>query len=110
MEADRSFRAWQERLRSNLRQWQESERDEGALLAGVPLAEGWLAEPGRRWRSRRGLAGRASCNARLSCLAQARELVRFTGPTRWKIQESQAFRLRRSGEGCSLVSRRQQDR
>jgi WD40 repeat protein/class 3 adenylate cyclase len=46
MEADRSFRAWQERLRSNLRQWQESGRDEGALLAGAPLAvaEGWLAE------------------------------------------------------------------
>jgi WD40 repeat protein/class 3 adenylate cyclase len=46
MDSDRSFRSWQERLRSNLRQWQESERDEGALLAGAPLAvaESWLAE------------------------------------------------------------------
>jgi WD40 repeat protein len=46
MDSDRSFRSWQERLRSNLRQWLESEGDEGALLAGVPLgvAEGWLAE------------------------------------------------------------------
>jgi WD40 repeat protein/DNA-binding SARP family transcriptional activator len=46
MEADRAFRAWQERLRVNLRQWQDSSRDEGALLAGAPLsvAEGWLVE------------------------------------------------------------------
>jgi len=46
MDADRSFRAWQERLRGNLRQWQESGRDEGALLAGAPLlvAENWLDE------------------------------------------------------------------
>jgi WD40 repeat protein len=46
MQADRAFRLWQERLRSNLRQWQESGGDEGALLAGAPLgvAEGWLAE------------------------------------------------------------------
>jgi WD40 repeat protein len=46
MEADRSFRSWQERLRSNLRQWQESGGDEGALLAGAPLAvaQSWLAE------------------------------------------------------------------
>jgi WD40 repeat protein/DNA-binding SARP family transcriptional activator len=46
MEADRAFRLWQERLRLNLRQWQESEQDEGALLGGAPLAVagGWLAE------------------------------------------------------------------
>ena len=46
MQADRTFRAWQERLRAALRQWQESGRDDGALLRGVPLAEaeGWLAE------------------------------------------------------------------
>jgi WD40 repeat protein len=46
MDADRSFRIWQEQLRVNLRQWQESNQDEGALLAGVPLlvAENWLAQ------------------------------------------------------------------
>ena len=46
MDADRAFRSWQERLRSSLRQWQESGQDEGALLAGVPLAvaQNWLAE------------------------------------------------------------------
>ncbi len=46
MNADRTFRAWQERLRSSLRQWQESGQDEGALLAGVPLAvaQSWLSE------------------------------------------------------------------
>jgi WD40 repeat protein/class 3 adenylate cyclase len=46
MDADRSFRLWQEQLRTNLRQWQESGQDEGALLAGVPLlvAENWLAQ------------------------------------------------------------------
>jgi WD40 repeat protein len=46
MDSDRAFRLWQERLRSSLRQWQESGQDEGALLAGAPLAvaQGWLAE------------------------------------------------------------------
>ena len=46
MDADRSFRAWQERLRGNLRQWQDSRHDEGALLAGAPLlvAQNWLGE------------------------------------------------------------------
>jgi energy-coupling factor transporter ATP-binding protein EcfA2 len=46
MEADRFFRAWQEKLRVGLGQWLASGRDEGALLRGVPLvqAERWLAE------------------------------------------------------------------
>jgi WD40 repeat protein len=48
MDSDRAFRLWQERLRANLKQWQESSKDEGALLAGAPLAvaQGWLAERG----------------------------------------------------------------
>jgi WD40 repeat protein len=46
MEANRGFRTWQERLRANLRAWEASDRDEGALLRGAPLveAEGWWAE------------------------------------------------------------------
>lgn len=50
LEEDRAFRAWQERLRAALRQWQTSGRDEGALLRGVPLAEaqGWLGERAHR--------------------------------------------------------------
>lgn len=46
MGADRAFRAWQERLRGNLRQWQASGQDEGALLHGAPLteAEAWVKE------------------------------------------------------------------
>lgn len=46
MESDREFRAWQERLRTNLRQWQGSGEDEGALLGGTPLsiARQWLGE------------------------------------------------------------------
>jgi hypothetical protein len=46
IEADRTFRTWQERLRATLRQWEESGRDEGVLLRGAPLAqaEEWLAE------------------------------------------------------------------
>jgi WD40 repeat protein len=49
MDTDRAFRAWQERLRGGLRQWQESGGDEGALLRGTPLgvAENWLAERAR---------------------------------------------------------------
>jgi WD40 repeat protein/DNA-binding SARP family transcriptional activator/energy-coupling factor transporter ATP-binding protein EcfA2 len=46
MKEDRTFRAWQERVRSSMRQWQTTRQNEGALLRGVPLAEaeGWLAE------------------------------------------------------------------
>ena len=46
MDADRAFRTWQEGLRAALRQWETSDRDEGALLRGAPLAqaESWLAE------------------------------------------------------------------
>jgi hypothetical protein len=39
MDADRSFRAWQERLRSVIREWEETQRDEGALLRGAVLKE-----------------------------------------------------------------------
>jgi WD40 repeat protein/DNA-binding SARP family transcriptional activator len=48
IEADRAFRSWQEGLRVGIRQWQDSERDNGALLRGTPLgqAESWLAERG----------------------------------------------------------------
>ncbi|MCB0210220.1 MAG: PD40 domain-containing protein [Anaerolineae bacterium] len=46
METDRTFRAWQERLRAAILQWQGTEQDEGGLLRGAPLAEAeeWLAE------------------------------------------------------------------
>jgi WD40 repeat protein/DNA-binding SARP family transcriptional activator len=48
MDTDRAFREWQERLRNSLRQWRESGQDEGALLAGAPLAiaQNWLADRG----------------------------------------------------------------
>ena len=48
MNGDRRFRAWQERLRFALRQWEATGHDEGALLRGAPLAEaeGWLTERG----------------------------------------------------------------
>jgi len=44
MDVDRQFRAWQERLRLNLHQWENSQFDQGALLHGAPLieAEEWL--------------------------------------------------------------------
>lgn len=46
MDEDRTFRAWQERLRSSLEQWSIAEQDEGALLRGLPLteAESWAIE------------------------------------------------------------------
>ncbi len=45
MAEDRTFRAWQERLRFALKQWQVN-READALLRGTTLAEaeGWLAE------------------------------------------------------------------
>lgn len=44
IDADRKFRAWQQRLRATLYQWQFSQRDPGALLRGFPLveAEEWM--------------------------------------------------------------------
>lgn len=37
--ADRAFRTWQERLRTAMQQWQETNHDPGALLRGAPLLE-----------------------------------------------------------------------
>ncbi|MBD2342044.1 hypothetical protein H6G64_34510 [Calothrix sp. FACHB-156] len=39
MDADRSFRVWQDRLRSTMYQWEQTQRDEGALLRGAALVE-----------------------------------------------------------------------
>ncbi|BAZ08202.1 WD-repeat protein [Calothrix sp. NIES-4071] len=39
MKKDRLFRAWQERLRDTIYQWEETKRDEGVLLRGVRLLE-----------------------------------------------------------------------
>jgi len=46
MNEDRAFRTWQERLRVALSTWEDSGRDQGAMLRGTPLAEaqGWLEE------------------------------------------------------------------
>ena len=39
MDTDREFRAWQERLRVGMYQWEEMQRDEGILLRGAGLAD-----------------------------------------------------------------------
>ncbi|BBD65510.1 WD-40 repeat-containing protein [Nostoc commune NIES-4072] len=39
MNTDRIFRAWQDRLRIGIDQWKKTQRDEGALLRGVALAD-----------------------------------------------------------------------
>ncbi len=39
MATDRVFRAWQERLRGAMQQWQETLKDEGSLLRGAALVE-----------------------------------------------------------------------
>jgi WD40 repeat protein len=46
MEIDRVFRAWQERLRVMMGQWEKTQEDKGALLRGLPLmeAESWLQQ------------------------------------------------------------------
>ena len=46
MKDNRKFRAWQEQLRISMRQWESLQRDEGALLRGLPLieAENWQKE------------------------------------------------------------------
>ncbi len=54
LQADRNFRLWQGRVRSQAQQWQRSEGDEGTLLRGLLLAEAeaWLDER-RRTKCRR---------------------------------------------------------
>ncbi len=44
MRIDRAFRTWQEGLRWQMRQWEQSNHSEGTLLRDAPLAEaeGWL--------------------------------------------------------------------
>jgi hypothetical protein len=46
VENDRAFRVWQEQMRTSLLQWEDSQRNKGALLRGVALskAENWLIE------------------------------------------------------------------
>ncbi|MDJ0717456.1 MAG: CHAT domain-containing protein [Prochloraceae cyanobacterium] len=39
MEVNGEFRRWQEELRGIIRQWENSDRDQGALLRGKPLAD-----------------------------------------------------------------------
>ncbi|MDY7049920.1 MAG: hypothetical protein RPG89_15200 [Microcystis panniformis WG22] len=39
LDTDRVFRAWQERLRGAMGQWQQTRGDEGSLLRGAALAE-----------------------------------------------------------------------
>ena len=39
LEIDRTFRLWQERLRAAIQQWEESNKDKGALLYGISLSE-----------------------------------------------------------------------
>ena len=48
MESDREFRTWQERLRTAMQIWENSRRDEGALLRGALLveAEDWMKQRG----------------------------------------------------------------
>ena len=44
MDANRTFRLWQERLRLDIERWEANNQDQDALLRGAPLAEaeGWL--------------------------------------------------------------------
>ncbi|MBD1938807.1 trypsin-like peptidase domain-containing protein [Microcoleus sp. FACHB-68] len=39
MKEDRAFRLWQERLRTAMRQWETTDKDDGALLGGFLLSE-----------------------------------------------------------------------
>ncbi|AFY55337.1 WD40 repeat-containing protein [Rivularia sp. PCC 7116] len=50
---DRDFRYWQEHLRVFIRQWEKSDKDEGALLRGKPLidAEEWLLQRSNQFSS-----------------------------------------------------------
>ncbi|WP_238360926.1 NACHT and WD repeat domain-containing protein [Iningainema tapete] len=63
MQENRKFRVWQEGLKVALQQWEESKKDDGALLRGAPLAvaEDWLKQRGgevrqaQRWFIEKGV-------------------------------------------------------
>jgi WD40 repeat protein len=81
MRSDHTFRLWQERLRDQLRQWQESGEDEGALLHGAPLsvAQEWLGE-------RRDDLGQAEVEyIRQSQMLQARLQKERQGRRQWTV-------------------------
>ena len=47
MQIDGDFRRWQDQLRAAIRQWENSGKDEGALLRGKPLADAEYWQPKR---------------------------------------------------------------
>lgn len=53
MREDGDFRFWQEQLRVFIRQWERSDKDDGALLRGKPLidAEEWLLQRSNQFSS-----------------------------------------------------------
>jgi WD40 repeat protein/class 3 adenylate cyclase len=89
MAADREFRNWQEGLRAALHSWQNSGRDEGALLRGAPLvqAEEWLDAR----RDHIGEAERAYIQASLA-ERRAREEAEIIRQERERALEQRAIR------------------
>lgn len=104
---DWEFRAWQERLRISLRQWESHEEDSGFLLFGAPLAvaEEWLGKKQHELNHRETAFIRASIDAEKKRqaeekarqereLAQARELA-TEQQQRAEEQKQAATNLRR---------------
>ncbi len=81
MDEDRAFRIWQESLRAAVCQWENSARDEGALLRGAPLAQAEV------WRVERGAILSQLDNEfiQASMNLQDRERVRRERRRRWTI-------------------------
>ncbi|MCS6909066.1 MAG: protein kinase [Anaerolineales bacterium] len=105
MQANRNFRAWQERLRGMMQQWEAAGHDEGALLRGALLvgAEGWLAE-------RESEIGQAERDfIRASIALREREAAEREGLRQREIEATRRLaeiEMRRAGE--QATSHRQQ--
>ena len=72
MQVDGEFRRWQEQMRAAKRQWHISNKDEGALLRGKPLADA------EYWQSKRfnELSSGDKCFIRLSLALRDSEIYK----------------------------------
>jgi WD40 repeat protein/class 3 adenylate cyclase len=108
MDADRAFRAWQERLRGSLRQWQESGQDEGALLAGAPLlvAQNWLAERGGELGEAEQEFIQAGVTLQENRAAEREEQRRRELEAAQKLAESEGLRAEEQARAAARLQRR----
>ena len=116
MAEDRAFRTWQERLRISVGTWLNTDRDEGVLLRGVPLAEaerGLVARGGDLTPTERAFI-EASVDLRerraaerAAVLAREREAARRLADAHEQVLREREEALRQAAVGLASEALRQ---